>query len=391
MPQQYCRHGEATRFTPRMPSHSSSVGRLPGLDGLRAIAVLLVLLFHQEIVKFGWVGVQIFFVLSGFLITRILVRTKDVPLRDYLREFYGRRSLRIFPLYFGVLALFAALAVAGLQAQGVREGLPYAVTYTYNFWHASSSFVHSKLISHFWSLCVEEQFYLVWPFFIFFCNARVLRSALLVIIVFGPVVRLGLHALASIPSLPAHPDAELAIYVLTPSHVDAFAMGAFFSLYPLGGSRVALLGSSLVLAAAGAALALTGAAEPLDTSLGYPIGLRPAAGYVWGYTLLNLCAALLIDCVVHRRFLPGLFESRALSYAGKISYGIYVFHYPLQSLILKALPNAGAVLQISLQVSLTLLLASVSFHFWEMPFLRKKDVWFKTNPAPPRGVPQLQV
>lgn len=359
-----------------------STVRLPGLDGLRAIAVLLVLCFHQELFGFGWVGVQIFFVLSGFLITRILVGTRHLTLREYLSEFYGRRSLRIFPLYFGVLAAFALLTAAGMHAQGVSEGLPHAATYTYNFWHATSSFVHSKLISHFWSLCVEEQFYLVWPFFIFFCRRGSLRSALLLIVALGPVVRLGLHAFLQVPGLPAHPDTDLAVYVLTPSHVDAFATGALFSLHPLGGSRKGLLLTALLVAAAGAALALTMPESPSSQkSFGFPIGLGHGAAYVWGYTLLNLCSALLIDCIVHRRILPRLFESRALSYVGKISYGVYVFHYPIQSFVAKGLPNAGIAVQLAVQLVLTLGLASLSFYFWERPFLRKKDVWFKPKEA----------
>ncbi|OQX68208.1 MAG: hypothetical protein B6A08_11230 [Sorangiineae bacterium NIC37A_2] len=365
---------------------SASPGRLPGLDGLRALAVLLVVFFHQELLGIGWIGVQIFFVLSGFLITRILVQSKELPLRAYLVEFYGRRSLRIFPLYFGVLGAFALLAALGMEAQGVREGLPFAATYTYNFWHASDAFVHSKLISHFWSLCVEEQFYLIWPFFIFFCRPSALRAALLSIVFLGPLVRLGLHALIETPSLGAFEDTEVALYVLTPSHVDAFALGALFSLYPLGGKPGALLGCFAILAASGALLAPRVPDGPLSFgSLGFPLGLAPGYGYIWAYSLLNLCAALTIDCVVHRRLLPGLFESRVMSYIGKISYGVYVFHYPLQSFIRKALPNAPVALGLVVQVTLTLLVASLSFYLWETPFLRKKDVWFK--PGPEKGPP----
>lgn len=357
---------------------AGSLGRLPGLDGLRAIAVLMVLFFHQELLGLGWIGVQIFFVLSGFLITRILVQTRGLPLRTYLVEFYGRRSLRIFPLYFGVLGLFALATAFGMQAQGVREGLPFAASYTYNFWHASSSFVHSKLISHFWSLCVEEQFYFVWPFFIFFCPERMLRRSLLVIVLAGPLVRAGLHQLLSMPGLPAFAETDTAVYVLTPSHVDAFALGAFFSLYPLGGSRRALFASFAVLVAAGAALSPFVPVNPsYPWSFGFPLGLGPGAAYIWVYSLLNLCAALLIDAVVHRRFLPGLFDSRALSYIGKISYGVYVFHYPLQSFLRKLIPDSPLLIQVAVQILLTLVFASASFYLWEMPFLRKKDVWFK--------------
>lgn len=361
---------------------SASPGRLPGLDGLRAIAVLLVVFFHQELLGIGWIGVQIFFVLSGFLITRILVQSKELPLRQYLIEFYGRRSLRIFPLYFGVLGAFAVLTLLGMEAHGLREGLPFAATYTYNFWHASDSFVHSKLISHFWSLCVEEQFYLIWPFFIFFCGQRARRPALISIVLLGPLVRLGLHALLESPSLGAFEDTDVALYILTPSHIDAFALGALVSLHPLGGAPRALLGSFAALVVAGVLLAPSVPEGPLSYgSFGFPLGLGVGYGYIWAYSLLNLCAALTIDCVVHRRLLPALFESRIMSYIGKISYGVYVFHYPLQSFVRKALPNAPIALGLVVQVTLTLLVASLSFYLWETPFLRKKDTWF--NPGHP--------
>lgn len=197
----------------------------------------MVVLFHQEFLGLGWIGVQIFLVLSGFLITRILVQTRGLQLKEYLVEFYGRRSLRIFPLYFGVLGLFALAVTFGMQAQGVRDGLPYALSYTYNFWHASSSFVHSKLISHFWSPCVEERFYVVWPFFIFFCPARLRGPALFCIVALGPLVRTAIYGLLKSAGPAAFEGTEVAVYVLTPSHVDAFALGAYFSLRPLGGSR----------------------------------------------------------------------------------------------------------------------------------------------------------
>lgn len=125
------------------------VSRFPNLDALRTIALVMVLLFHQGLLPFGWAGVQIFFVLSGYLITRLLVRDRGQPVGTFFLGFYARRSLRIFPLYFLVVALLWLLVARGLDMGGVRAGLPYAATYTYNFFHASNAFQHSKLLSHF--------------------------------------------------------------------------------------------------------------------------------------------------------------------------------------------------------------------------------------------------
>jgi peptidoglycan/LPS O-acetylase OafA/YrhL len=102
--------------------------------------------------------------------------------------------------------------------------------------------------------------------------------------------------------------------------------------------------------------------------------------------LINACSALLIDCLVRRKFMPGLFEARPLAYLGRISYGLYVIHYPVQEIVDKALPHARVSLRIAVQVAITVALASVSFHFWEAPFLCLKDRWFKgLAPVPAAG------
>ncbi len=147
-----------------------------GLDGLRAVAFLLVFLFHCKYLAGGWVGMQLFFVLSGFLITGILVRQRESEgsARGFFFNFYGRRVLRIFPVYHAYLLLAGlVIGVLGdfLQLRPDRfvdygEQLPYALTYVYDFYHASSAYEHSHLLTPFWSLSVEEQFYLLWPLLI---------------------------------------------------------------------------------------------------------------------------------------------------------------------------------------------------------------------------------
>ena len=150
---------------------------IPALDGLRGIAILLVLIHHLTIYRpeggldswiaavplFGWCGVNLFFVLSGFLITGILLDTRDSPV--FYRSFFARRVLRIFPLYYGVLFLGFVLAPLLLpmpDAYG-RHQL-WLWTYLANF--AMPFGKGEPAFSHFWSLCVEEQFYLVWPFLV---------------------------------------------------------------------------------------------------------------------------------------------------------------------------------------------------------------------------------
>ena len=151
---------------------------IAGLDGLRAVAFLIVFFFHTRNLPVGWMGVQLFFVLSGFLITDILLRMKEqLPRREFFVKFYGRRFLRIFPLYYFYLALLAAfiflLPALDLQALNTELGKRFlnhiwvAALYMYDFFHASALFERSRFFTHLWSLSVEEQFYLLWPLLIF--------------------------------------------------------------------------------------------------------------------------------------------------------------------------------------------------------------------------------
>ncbi|EMR04657.1 acyltransferase family protein [Cesiribacter andamanensis] len=202
------------------------------LDGLRALAVTLVMLFHFQLLDSGWIGVQIFFVLSGFLITRILLQEKKQELGFYLKRFYWRRSLRIFPLYFTYLLLITGVFMLVQMPESALGKLPYLYTYTFNFTRLSPEWTHSPLFTHFWSLSVEEQFYLVWPLLVFLLPNRLLKGALLLIIAAGPVVRylLGRWLIGSALSDEA---AGEAIYWFTLSHFDAFAMGGAIALFRL--------------------------------------------------------------------------------------------------------------------------------------------------------------
>jgi peptidoglycan/LPS O-acetylase OafA/YrhL len=348
--------------------------KVPGLDGLRAFAVALVVLFHQYLLPVGWVGVQIFFVLSGYLISRPLDEDRDAPLGPYLRSFYGRRALRIFPLYYAVIAVLCALSFTRLALPGLREGVPYAATYTYNFWYATRASGFSEFITHFWTLCVEEQVYLVWPLVFYFCPRRYLRGLLGALIVLGPLVRYLLARPLAAPGATHLWDFYVALDVLTPTHLDAFAIGAYAALFPWGGQRRLLLVVVSALLMVGALLIHRGHLPV--ASFGYPIGLRQGYAFVWGYSLINLAAALLIDCLASRKVLPVVFESRVLSYLGKISYGLYVFHYPIQAALSAASPHASVLVRVGAQTVLTISLASGSYYLWEKPFLSLKDRWF---------------
>lgn len=309
-------------------------------------------------------GVQLFFVLSGFLITGILHRESAGPLGRYLRNFYGRRVLRIFPLYYAYLAVLTLALLLGKLPASTGERLLYAAFYLANHYTGDDAGV--RLLLHFWSLAVEEQFYLVWPFLIYFCPRHLLRGVLLLLVVMGIPIRYVVNFYFELPG-----------YVAV-SHFDAFAIGALTALYPWR---------------------LSARAKAFALAVSWPLGFVLLAhnvplangvygwGYIVGVSVINVASALLVQALVERQLLPGLFEHPAMRYCGKISYGIYIFHFPVQALVAHLLPGRHVALQLVVQVGLTVALAGASFAFFESRFLALKDRWFGSKASVSPGTP----
>src|SRR5688572_17459077 len=148
-------------------------------EGLRGIAILLVLIYHLfpyiPIAGIGWTGVDLFFVLSGFLITRILLETKNKP--KYFQRFYTKRALRIFPLYY-LFIIVCVIINHLIPLNGLKllpENILYVLTYTLNFqFYDINGLVPGFAMNHFWSLAIEEHFYLIWPLMVWLMNKRLL-------------------------------------------------------------------------------------------------------------------------------------------------------------------------------------------------------------------------
>ena len=223
---------------------------IPGLDGLRAVAFLIVFFFHTRNLPFGWMGVQLFFVLSGFLITDILLRMKEkLPQREFFIKFYGRRFLRIFPLYYFYLILLAALIfllpALNLRSLNVELGRGFlnqiwvAAVYLYDFFHASAFFERSRFFTHLWSLSVEEQFYLLWPLLIFLVPRGKFKQLCLTAIGLGFLFRLGITLIYRAEAFSfLLNDPQQAVNVLPFSHLDAFAFGAYISRFEIPRPRL---------------------------------------------------------------------------------------------------------------------------------------------------------
>ncbi len=358
---------------------------------MRGIAIMLVLLLHFGFFSWGWIGVQIFFVLSGFLITRILYNARHQPLTKYFGRFYRNRVLRIFPLYFGYLAI-VALFLAPSNNPYFSRNWPFLLTFTVNLtrhWHDWKFF---PIIGHLWTLAVEEQFYLVWPFFVRLMNPKYLIASALLFIVASPVFRLfyGLTLRDGVNSAFTVGD---TIYWNTLSQIDAFAIGGLVAIISIHGiylGRIAKLFlpvALLTLITGLANVVLISVEQGTPTffsTMGYALNDIRDYQYVWSYTLLNMTTATCIAYLAANKSKQGksttiqlILSNRILREIGKVSYGMYIFHQAIVPVFFKLLPpileKLPRVPIFLLYVCVVYLVAFVSFKFFETQFLRYKS------------------
>jgi peptidoglycan/LPS O-acetylase OafA/YrhL len=364
--------------------HASARGYIPALDGIRGIAILLVLVHQYNVVtdrgpgwrgavdlglEVGWVGVQLFFVLSGFLITGILLDTKGRP--DYYRGFYLRRVLRIFPLYYA--ALVAGLVVYPIVAGHALEGHQHQAwlwLYVSNWFAPFGRAVYGY--GPFWSLAVEEQFYVVWPFVVAALSTKGLLRLCVAIAILGPIAR-SLSLRAGLP--------HDAVYQLTYCRIDALAIGAGALLLmrePSAARWIRRRRRSLVLASM-----LTLAAGAAITHAFSRLSWRTET---LGFSILAWVFARGIVVAVDSDSRGGR-TARFLSWAplralGRVSYGMYVFHAALylglgHPLLERWVPRRHGVFDAIvfdvIMIALTFAIANVSYYLFERPFLRLKD------------------
>ena len=356
---------------------------IPSLDGLRGLAVTSVFLFHfgrlanvKVDFEVGWVGVQLFFVLSGYLITRILLEQKNQPLSGYLTNFYWRRSLRIFPLYFGYLTILTCLYITFHLPESFSSVAGYLFSYTFNFSVLSSGLHINRMFTHLWSLCVEEQFYLVWPFIVYFLSTRQLKHLMVTLLIVIPLFRLALYLTLSY-KISDPETLGTSIYWLSPSQFDAFAIGGVVNFFPTTimrlKSRAWLYILLLIIVSAGAFNFVTQSRNASFTSLGFEIHAIDHFDFIWVYSLLNLLFAATIWFLL--QYGSSILSARPMVFIGKISYGIYVLHFPIMGLMSKTLQRFDLpdVLAFFIYAALTLMAAWASFEFYEKRFLKLKD------------------
>jgi peptidoglycan/LPS O-acetylase OafA/YrhL len=377
----------ATRNSP--VTRTTNKAYFPGLDGLRALAFFMVFGDHYLALPWGWAGVDVFFVLSGFLITGILFDTRDNPYR--LRNFYIRRTLRIFPLYYGVI-LAMVLLYPVFQWRWSWHWLiwptyianfacvyaPYSTRWTlgvlaYGSLWSLKYFNCRLLFGHFWSLCVEEQFYLVWPWVVFWLRDR--KKLLWVCAAFVMLVPI-LRVLAS-HTLPQFMLKQDALYRCTPFRIDALLLGGLIALVRRGSSsRGLLIAARVCFSGMLSVLVLWLILNP-SARHGTIYYVYPPWHFTWGLSFIDIFAA----CVMVMAMNPGsityrLFSFRPLRWLGKISYGAYVFHDIPHLLLMHLVQTHTGHFRLptaALAFSVTLLAAWASFRWFESPMSRLKD------------------
>lgn len=353
---------------------------IKALDGLRALAIILVMLFHfYFLLEVGWIGVQLFFVLSGYLITSILLTSKTDQLGDYLKRFYWRRSLRIFPLYYIYLLAITGLYFVAHIPEDYISKIPYLALYNYNHYPVFESLSHDVAFTHFWSLSVEEQFYLFWPFIIFFLNIRSLKILVIGIIVIVPIFRYGVYEWLITHDYPLA-DLGQIIYRLTPAQIDSFAFGAAIPIFSLTDNeklgRTAGFISALLFIGFGVLNLIT--TESPISSLGYVNGGTANYQYVWSYTLINAASLGLILVILSNRtgnIVRNIFENKILVQIGKVSYGMYVYHWVFLAFYRKTIhPFIGyRPLSFIVYMLMVYIISWLSFRIFESYFINLKD------------------
>ena len=350
-------------------------GYIPQFDGLRGFAILLVLIGHSGflealphagMLEYARFGVDLFFVLSGFLITGILTDSKGS--RHFFRNFYARRVLRIWPLYYAVL--FVAFVIVPLFAPSMRStaaGIwPAFVFYVQNIVFVKRD-TYPFGLGATWSLAVEEQFYLTWPLMVFLFKKRTLAIICASLV----VVSLSLRLAARFYGAPSG-----FIHFFTLSRLDAIAFGSLAALWLRSPSctlvrwRIRAY-QFLGLGVAGTILARI---------------LMHRNSSIVSYTFLAIAFTGLLGTSLTsdpRSSLLGRSLSAAwLRYTGKISYGIYLLHYPLFILWAHFIGSlgfyrdhqlAGNLVAFAAQIPLATIAASISWHFFEEPILRVKE------------------
>jgi len=364
------------------------------LDGIRGLAILLIMQLHflkfpqdnllaiilSSLSNMGWVGVDLFFVLSGFLITGILLDSKNAP--DFFKNFYIRRTLRIFPIYYTYLLLYFLFVIKfkvvnfdpSRNLDASRDFL-WVLLYGTNILIAlKNNFIVASL-NHLWSLAIEEHFYLFWPAVVFFFNLQQLKKICLLGIIVVVIFR---------TTIVMQIGVSYGVHVLTPCRLDSFLIGGLCAILVIDCNSqiqlkkivnwILILSSIMIL---------------LNIALHNGTLSDDSWMQTFGYTVL----ALLFGALILRIFLSNanslqvyIFESSWLCFLGKYSYGIYIFHFPIGIALERIIPTSklssfpfpgswffATLIHSTISATISIFVALMSWHLVEKHFLKLKE------------------
>lgn len=360
-----------------------SLGYIPALDGLRAVAALAVLGFHAQIPGFGNgdIGVDIFFALSGFLITSILISRSGPRQPINFRDFYRRRALRLFPAYFAVVG---ACVIVELFADygGTFKGAVVSSVYLAN-WTIAATDAGLGTLGHMWSLSIEEQFYVIWPVLLALLLRRLRWSGTSVLIAVSALVLAAWLMVVSlvIAGAPARIASNatptravemliggmLAIYIATPG-----LSGALERCGPA--SRVSIAGVVACVALL-ALVPMTGTSETVNSVVLWPV-------------IAVLTCTVIYASIRAATPLAAPLSARFMTAVGKRSYGLYLWHFPVL-VIIDTRWGLDTWAPRLAGIGVTAVAVLLSYRFIERPFLKRKDAR-RPEPEPARR-PEVRV
>ena len=367
-----------------MNAKRSNLGYVPELDGMRGLAVLAVIMFHARVPWFrgGFIGVDIFFVLSGFLITSLLVQEYNSRQHIDLKNFYMRRVLRLGPALVAFLAIFVSISLLMLDAEKARSNIIDTLITLFYFTNWSWAFqIHpSQPLGHTWSLSIEEQFYIIWPTLLI-TFLRFTRSRINVIFA---VVLLLLSSWLTRICLAAGGASVDRLYDGLDTRGDELLIGCLLGI---------ILSSNLIKEhhqyQIENVLKFIGPLSVISLLLS-SIFMRLSKMYMyyWGFLVIEFSAIIIIlDVFISQKsIIKRILLIKPLAWIGKISYGLYLWHY----LIFYTMRGLGFrhIVTMTIGTGVTFLVASASYYFLERPFLKLKN---RLTPTPSNNATTSEV
>ena len=381
------------------PVQRIPVQRITEIDGLRAIAMTMVVAHHCGILPFGWVGVWLFFVISGYVIARNFrwSGSSDQPASTQYVEFIARRFYRIVPVYVLYVAVGTVIAILINQAASLHD-LPFLATFTFN-WQRIFEFWERpdwSVFGHLWTLSVEEQFYVLFPVLVLCLSRRRFLGVAVALVILGPAIRFGYSSL-----LAAHSSDQnwlaFAVFSASIAHFDAFLIGALLAHFEEDLRRSPALLWKMVAASAAIVAAYVLSYAAINANLGATgvgVARNVFSGVLYGqyrevfvYLAVDACAAVVVAFAALQSKLVRPLANSFLSLIGRISYGAYLYHALILWLIgafltagpIEELAPTNRVIWFVVAWLVTVALAWVSYFYFELPIMRWAQRGAKTS------------